>query len=395
MKYCVLILDGASDWPLQELGGKTCLEQAQTPNLDLLASQGLVGLARTVPSGMEPSSACACLSILGYNPQVYYAGRGPVEAHSLGIRLGEGEVAFRCNLVSTREGRMWSYSAGQIGNSESHQLIASLQQSLNDERVSFYPGVGYRHICTIKEGEECLKAVCTPPHEIPGEPISAFLPRGEGSELLLALIKRSQKVLEDHPINQERQQQGKLPANLIWLFWGGEKPPELPQFCQSYGLSAALTSGVDLLQGIAKISGMEVLHIPGVTASLDNNHSAQTEGALEALKRHDLVFIHIEAPDEAGHEGKAGEKIEVIEKIDAEVISQLLVQKGLRVLLLPDHPTPIELRTHAPDLVPFLIWGPGVRSNGGQAFCERETQRTGLLLEQGHKLLPMLLRQSL
>ena len=391
VKYCVLILDGASGWPLEEFGGKTCLELARKPNLDLLASRGMVGLARTVPPGMEASSACACLSILGYDPRVYYTGRGPIEAHSLGVKLEEGEVAFRCNLVTIREGRMWSYSAGQITSAESRELIAALQQSLGDERVRFYPGVGYRHICTIKEGEECLKAVCTPPHEIPGKPISDFLPRGEGSDLLLKLMERSREILQKHPVNLKRQEQGKPPANLIWLFWGGKKAPELPPFSQIYGLSAALTSGVDLLQGLAKLSGMEVLNIPRVTAGLDNDHAAQAEGALKALERHDLVFIHIEAPDEAAHEGRVREKVETIERIDQEVVSQLLSWPELRVLILPDHPTPIKLRTHAPDPVPFLIWGPGVEENGARVFSEREAQRTGLFLKRGHELLGRLL----
>ncbi len=376
---------------MEEFGGKTCLELARKPNLDLLASRGMVGLARTVPPGMEASSACACLSILGYDPRIYYTGRGPIEAHSLGVKLEEGEVAFRCNLVTILEGRMWSYSAGQITSAESRELIAALQQSLGDERVRFYPGVGYRHICTIKEGEECLKAVCTPPHEIPGKPISDFLPRGEGSDLLLKLMERSREILQKHPVNLKRQEQGKPPANLIWLFWGGKKAPELPPFSQIYGLSAALTSGVDLLQGLAKLSGMEVLNIPRVTAGLDNDHAAQAEGALKALERHDLVFIHIEAPDEAAHEGRVREKVETIERIDQEVVSQLLSWPELRVLILPDHPTPIKLRTHAPDPVPFLIWGPGVEENGARVFSEREAQRTGLFLKRGHELLGRLL----
>jgi len=391
MKYCVLILDGASGWPLEEFGGKTCLELARKPNLDLLASQGVVGLVRTVPSGMEASSACACLSILGYDPRIYYTGRGPIEAHSLGVKLEEGEVAFRCNLVTIREGKMLSYSAGQITSAESRELIAALEQSLGDERVRFYPGVGYRHICTIREGEECLKAVCTPPHEIPGKPISDFLPRGEGSELLLRLMERSREVLEKHPVNLKRQEQGKPPANLVWLFWGGRRAPELPQFSQMYGLSAALTSGVDLLKGLAKLSGMEVLNIPGVTAGLDSDHAAQAEGALWALERHDLVFIHIEAPDEAAHEGKMREKVETIERIDQEVVSRFLSRPELRVLISPDHPTPIKLRTHAPDPVPFLIWGPRIGRNGANGFSEREAQGTGLFLERGHELLRSLL----
>ncbi|MBM4432887.1 MAG: cofactor-independent phosphoglycerate mutase, partial [Chloroflexi bacterium] len=230
MKYCVLIMDGASGLPLSERGGKTCLELAQTPNLDAMAQKGVVGLAKTVPEGMEPSSACACLSILGYDPKVYYRGRAGIEAKSLGIPVGDGEVVFRCNLVAVRDGKMWDYSAGHISTEDAKQLIVALNEGLGGDQVQFYPGVSYRHICKVKGREDALKATCTPPHDIPNKPIKGYLPSGTGSKLLRDLMARSEAVLRDHPLNVKRRSRGEAPATMIWLFWGSGKAPEMPAF---------------------------------------------------------------------------------------------------------------------------------------------------------------------
>ena len=394
MKYFVLIMDGASGWPLENYGRKTCLELAKTPNLDSLAKEGFIGLVRTVPEGMEPSSACACMSILGYDPRVYFSGRGPIEAKSMGIQLAEDEVAFRCNLVAVREGKMWSYSSGHISDDEARVLIRALQERLGNERVRFHPGVSYRHICTIRKGEDCLKAVCTPPHDIPDKPIAEFMPHGPGSELLVDLMERSQTILKGHPINLAREARGEIPANMIWLFWGGKNAPELPPFQLEFGLKAALTSGVDLLKGLAKLAGISVLEIPGVTDNLKNDYKAQARGALQALEEKDIVFVHIEAPDEAAHEGNVEQKIAAIEQIDKLVVSQFLSweKDDLRALILPDHPTPIKIRTHAPDPVPFLLWGPGVVSNNAWDFSENSAQNAGFYLSKGHELLRLLLK---
>jgi len=389
MKYAIVIIDGAAGLPLPERGNKTCLELAKTPNLDAMAREAVLGLVRTVPAGMEPSSACACMSVLGYDPRLYYKGRGGIEARSLNIPVAEGEVVFRCNLVAIRNGRMWDYSAGHIGSGEAKELIAALNESLGNERIHLYPGVSYRHICKLKGVEEALSASCTPPHDIPDRPVKDFLPRGKGSELLRDLMKRSAAVLKDHPINVRRLSRGDIPATSIWLFWGSGRAPEMPKFREVYSLSAALTSGVDLLRGLARMLGMEVLDIRGVTDGLDNDYSAQANGALQALKRHELVVIHIEAPDEAAHAGAIDDKIEAIQMVDSEVISRL--QGGLRVLVLPDHPTPIKVRTHTGDPVPFMLWGEGFKANGGKRFTEAEAKGTGLFIEEGYNIMDKLI----
>jgi len=394
MKYCIVILDGASGLPLSERGGKTCLELAHTPNLDAMAQTGAVGLVRTVPSGMEPSSACACMSILGYDPKVYYQGRAGIEAKSLGIPLEQGEVAFRCNLVAIRDGKMWSYSSGYIGTEEARQLSSALNEQIGSDKIHFYPGVSYRYICKIKGGEDTLLATCTPPHDIPGKPISEFLPQGPGSELLRDLMRRSELVLRDHSINIERRSRGDIPATMIWLFWGSGKAPDMPSFEQVYGLRAAMTSGVDLLRGLAQMMRMDILDIPGVTDGLDNDYAAQAAGALNALDDHDLAVIHVEAPDEAAHAGAIDDKIEAIQKVDSEVLGQLRSWRGddLRLLVMPDHPTPIEVRTHTGDPVPFMLWGPGFASNAAARFTESEAKNVGFFIENGYNIMESLIK---
>ena len=393
MKYCVLIIDGASGLPLPQRGSKTCLELAHTPNLDGMAKEGIIGLVRTVPPGFEPSSACACMSALGYDPKVYYRGRAAIEARSMGIPIGEGEVVFRCNLVAIRDGRMWDYSAGHISTEEAKELITALNESLGNDQTHFYPGVSYRHILKLKGREDALLAACTPPHDIPNKPVKDFLPRGQGSKVLLELMKRSEAVLKDHPVNMARSSRGDIPATSIWLFWGSGKAPEMPEFKQVYGLSSAMTSGVDLLKGLARMVGMEVLDIRGVTDGLDNDYTAQTIGALGALGNHDLAIIHIEAPDEAAHAGSIEDKIGAIEMVDKEVISRMRSwqKHDLRLLILPDHPTPIKTQTHAGDPVPFLLWGEGFTSNGAKKFTEAEAKSTGFFIDDGYKIMGRLI----
>jgi 2,3-bisphosphoglycerate-independent phosphoglycerate mutase len=393
VKYCIVIADGASGWPLPERGGKTCLELARTPNLDRMAREGLVGLARTVPEGMEPSSACACMSILGYDPRVYYRGRSAIEAVSMGIPIGDGEAMFRCNLVAVQDGKMRDYSAGHIGGAEAHALVAALNNGIGSETVHFYPGVAYRNVCKILGRPDTLQATCTPPHDISGRPIDDFLPRGPGSDLLRDLMARSRDVLRDHPVNRARESRGDTPATMIWLFWGSGEIPVLPPFGEVHGLKAAMTSGVDLLRGLAKMAGIENLSIPGVTDRMDNDCAAQAESALKALRKHDLVVIHVEAPDEAAHGGRAGDKVAAIERVDEEVVGRLLAHggNGLRVLAMPDHATPIEARTHKPDPVPFVLWGPGFQSNGAGVFSEAEAKGTGVFIGEAHTMMRRLI----
>ena len=394
MKYCVVIIDGAAGWPLPDRGGRTCLELAHTPNLDVMSQEGAVGLVRTVPPGMEPSSACACMSVLGYDPNVYYHGRSAVEARGMGIPVNEGEAVFRCNLVAVRDGKMRSYSSGYISTSEAHELIDALNESLGDDKVHFYPGVSYRHICKIKGREDTLSASCTPPHDISGKPIDEFLPHGPGSDLLQDLMARSEVVLRSHPVNIERRSRGDVPATMIWLFWGSGKIPDMPIFKEIYGLDAAMTSGVDIMRGLARMIGMEVLDIPGVTDGLDNDYAAQAAGALEALKQHDLVVIHVEAPDEAGHAGSVDDKVEAIQRVDKEIVSQLRSwgKDSLRMLIMPDHPTPIETQTHVGDPVPFMLWGPGFIANGAKRFTEAEAKATGVFIEEGYNIMSRLIK---
>ena len=394
MKYVVVIVDGAAGWALPERGGKTCLEIASTPNLDAMAREGVLGMARTVPQGMEPSSACACMSVLGYDPGVYYRGRSAIEAISMGVPTGDSDVVFRCNLVAVRDGKMWSYSSGYISTEEARCLVEALNEKLGDDKIRFYPGTSYRHICRIMGREDALQAICTPPHDIPEKPVAEFLPRGQGSDLLLDLMERSQDVLREHPVNKQRQARGDIPATMIWLFWGSGKIPAMPPFQDIYGLDAAMTSGVDLLRGLAKMAKMTVLDIPGVTDGQDNDYAAQSAGALEALKKHDMVVIHIEAPDEAAHDGSIDNKVKAIERIDSEVIGRFRSWKSdeLRMLIMPDHPTPIKIRTHCDDPVPFLLWGSGFKSSGASAFTEAEAKLTQIFVEDGYKIMGKLVR---
>lgn len=396
MKYCVLIIDGASGWPLADRGGRTCLELAHTPNLDAMAKTGVLGLVRNVPQGIEASSACACMSVLGYNPRVHYRGRSAIEAEGMRIPMSEGDVVFRCNLVTVRRGKMWSYSCGLISTGEARVLIDSLNENLGGDSVQFYPGVSYRHICRIKGREDSLLASCTPPHDIPNRAISKFLPEGSGSALLRDLMQRSEPVLRDHPVNIERTERGDLPASMIWLFWGSGRLPVMPAFKEVRGLDAAMTSGVDVMRGLAQMVGIQVLDIPGVTGGPDNDYASQAIGALEALRSCDMAIIHIEATDDAAHAGLADEKIAAIEAVDREIVGRLLAWSGddFRVLVLPDHSTPIEVQTHVADPVPFVLWGAGFATTGrsrGLAFTEKEAERTGVFIHEGSDIMARLI----
>jgi 2,3-bisphosphoglycerate-independent phosphoglycerate mutase len=312
----------------------------------------------------------------------------------MGIPISEGEVVFRCNLVAIRDGKMWSYSSGRISTEEAQALIAALNESLGDDKVHFYPGISYRHICKIKGHEDTLLATCTPPHDIPDKPIEEFMPRGPGSNLLRELMARSEVVLQRHPINVARLSHGDIPATTIWLFWGSGKIPEMPAFKRWYGIGAALTSGVDLLRGLAQMVGMEVLNIPGVTDGLDNDYAAQARGALKALEEYDLVVIHVEAPDEASHAGSVDDKIEAIQRVDKEIVSQIRSwnKDAFRVLIMPDHPTPIKIQTHTDEPVPFVLWGQGFMANGAKRFTEAEAKKTGVFIAEGYNIMSRLIK---
>ena len=386
-------MDGASGWPLPSHDNKTCLELAETPNLDSMAREGYMGMAFTIPPGMEPGSAPACMSVLGYDPSLYYKGRSAIEACSMGMPIEPDEVAFRCNLVTVINGKMASYSADHIPTGEAARLIAVLNEKLGSDSVRFFPGISYRHLCKIRGREETLKAVCTPPHDISGQAVDGHLPSGKGSDYLRALMKKSEAVLADHPVNVARRKGGKLPATGIWLFWPSGQIPAMPPFEKAYGLKATLTSGVDLLRGIGLMAGMEILQIEGVTDMLDNDYTAQIEGALKSLERNDLAVVHIEAPDEMAHRGSIEDKVKAIECIDDKVMGRLRQWQGdLKVLVMPDHPTPIEIKTHYAGPVPFLIWGKEVAHNGGSRFTEDQAGRTGVEINPGYKIMSLFIK---
>jgi len=394
MKYVVVILDGAAGWPLSELGGRTTLQYASTPHLDSLAREGRVGLARTVPEGEEPSSAAACTSILGYDPAVDRVGRGAIEAASMGITLGPDQVALRVNTVTITGGVMTSYAAGHISTQESQAIVTDIATSLDDDTFTLYPGVAYRHILVVTGHPELLETSYTPPHDISDRAVAPHVMAGLGASLLLDYVERARPLLENSAINRCRSSEGQLPVTDLWPFWPGAAPKSIVPFAEKRGVSSAMTSGVDLLNGLAVLVGMERLDIAGVTGDSGNDYAGQTEGALAALADHDLVVIHVESPDEEGHAGDIEAKIAAIEAIDREVMSRVIAYAAteeVRVLAMPDHPTPIPIKTHVGEPVPFLIWGPGIARNGADGFNEVDADATGLLLDPGHKVMDELL----
>ncbi|MHB1342630.1 MAG: cofactor-independent phosphoglycerate mutase [Coriobacteriia bacterium] len=391
MKHVIVILDGAAGWPLAELGGRTTLQAADTPNLDALAYGGVVGLAQTVPPGAEPSSSAACTSILGYDPVASYVGRGAIEAASMGITLAPDEVALRMNLVHVAGGTMVSYACGHITTPESRAIVEELADSLDDETFTLYPGVAYRHILVVKGHPELLELAYTPPHDISDRPIAGQLPRGDGAEVLLDLMDRARPLLAASVANAGRAERGGLPATEIWPFWPGVAPVGLRSFTETRGVSAALTSGVDLLGGLAVLFGFDRLAIAGVTDGADTDYAGQADGALAALVDHDLVVIHVESPDEEGHAGDTAGKIAAIEAIDRDVVSRVMAYpEAVRILAMPDHPTPIALKTHVGEAVPFVLHGPGVEASGAAGFNE-SAAADGPLVDPGHRVMDLLL----
>ena len=392
LKHVIVILDGAAGWPLSELGGRTTLAAANTPHLDALAYAGCIGLAQTVPEGSEPSSSAACTAILGYDPVASFVGRGAIEAASMGITLAPDEVALRMNLVNIAGGTMASYACGHITTPESRAIVAELGEALGDETFRFYPGVAYRHILVIKGHTDLMNAGFTPPHDISDKPIHGQTPRGAGAEILIDLMAGARELLASSPANAARAAAGGLPATDIWPFWPGVAPAGLRPFSETYGVSAAITSGVDLLNGLAVLLDIERLDIPGVSDGADNDYAAQAEGGLAALDDHDLVVIHVESPDEEGHAGDMEGKIAAIEAIDREVISRVRDYSGeVRILCMPDHPTPIALKTHVGEAVPFVLAGPGVEPSRATGFNEAAAGATGIRVDPGFGVMRMLL----
>jgi len=391
MKYIVLIPDGAADLPRPELDDKTPLQAAAIPNLDSLAGKSTLGLARTVPDGFPPGSDVANMAVMGYDPHDFYTGRAPLEAAGLGISLDNEDVAFRCNLVHVEEGLMRDFSAGHIGDTEAGELIRFLQENLGGS-AGFHPGLSYRHIMVSPGKGE--KARCTPPHDITGQPIRGFLPQGADSAWLRGLMDVSARILPDHPVNIRRRESGKAPANMIWL-WGQGKAPSMPTLAERFHVSGSVISAVDLVKGLGVYAGLEVIKVPGATGFLDTDYGAKAAYALKALRERDLVYIHVEAPDEASHMGDTAAKVEAIERIDAELLSPLL--DGLaglgpfRMLVLPDHATPLGIRTHTAEPVPYMLYDPERETEGGESFSEDEARSAGKDRAPGWELLKNLL----
>lgn len=396
MKYLVLLGDGMADEPLAELDGRTPLQAAATPNMDRLSRIGEIGLAATVPEGYPPGSDVANLSVFGYDPRTCYSGRSPLEAASMGVELGPRDVAFRLNFVwlEAHFGKLYmgDFSAGHISTEEARQLIESLQNELGGEEFDFYPGVSYRHLMVWRNGRDQLRF--TPPHDISLQSIEDHLPQGEGAEVLLELTNSAQMLLNIHPINEQRIAEQKVPANSIW-FWGHGRRPDMPGYRELYGLSGAVISAVDLIKGIGVNAGLEVIEVPGATGYIDTNYLGKAEYAVAALQRHDFVYVHVEAPDEAAHGGLLQEKIAAIESFDRDVVGTVLDQLpaigACRILVMPDHPTPVAKRTHTSDPVPYILYDSRTdQLSGAQEYSESAARDSGRLMP-GHQLLSRLL----
>jgi 2,3-bisphosphoglycerate-independent phosphoglycerate mutase len=404
MKYALLVGDGMADYPLEELGGRTPLMAANTPHMDWIARNGAVGLVKTIPPGFSSGTEIANMSLLGYDPARYFTGRGPLEAASMGVSLEADDVAFRCNLVSLEvfgsQVIMEDFTAGHISSDEARQIIQDIDRELGTEAIRFYPGLSYRHIMVWKgagsnTGLESLSIV--PPHDILGKGIFDYLPEVGGEDGIVDLLTRSQVLLKEHPVNLARMERGVKPANSIWV-WGQGRRPQIPTLAERFGVKGSVVCAVDLLKGLGLYAGLEVIDVPGATGYFDTNYRGKAEYGLRELEEKDLVFIHVEAPDEAGHSGDIPKKIETIETFDKGVVGTIL--EGLRdseeyrVMVLPDHATPIPLRTHAPDPVPFAIYDSRRRRSwpAGMSFDEESVRQSGVTIEDGYQIMDAFMR---
>lgn len=392
-KYILLVPDGMGDRPLPELDGKTPMQVARKPNMDWLAANGRVGAVNTIPEGMPPGSDVAAMSLLGYDARQYYTGRAPIEAASMQIPLEAKDVAFRCNLITSDGETMIDYSGGHVTTEEARELITFVNDRLHTRMISFYPGVSYRHIMVWRDASPDVQA--TPPHDILGKPIAGYLPTGDGESTLRQLMFDSLELLNDHPINQRRRDSGKNPANMIWL-WGQGRALSVPSFFSKTGLTGGVISAVDLLKGLGRATGMAVPDVPNVTGFIDTDFEGKAQYALEVLDDHDFVLVHAEAPDECGHIGDLGKKIEAIELVDRRLLGPLLEGlKGVdrfRIMILPDHVTPISIRTHASDTVPFMLYSSFEPTETNLPFDERAVEETKLRVEEGFRLIDLLLK---
>jgi len=397
MKYIILQGDGMADYPLEVLGGKTPLEAARTPNMDWLAAHGVYGIAHVIPEGFPPGSDVGNMSIMGYDPAVYHTGRSPLEAASMGVALGPNDIAFRCNLVTLGgDGNgtfMEDFTSGHISTEEAADVIRDLDRELGGDGIEFFPGVSYRHLMVWRAGKEGMET--TPPHDITDQKTAAYMPKGDGAERLLELMTASQRILAEHPLNKRRQAEGHRQATSIWL-WGQGKAPQLPPLTQRFGITGGVISAVDIIHGLGVYAGLERIHVPGITGFLDTNYVGKGEYAVRSLEKNDLVFIHVEATDEAGHMGDVEKKIQALEDFDEKVVGTVLKgmahRKDYRILLMPDHPTAIALKTHVADPVPFVLFSAkDPQNNGNVGYNEKDAAATGIVAKKAYRLIEALI----
>ena len=397
MKYIVILGDGMADYAVKEFDGKTVLEVANKPNMDYMSKNGELGLVKTVLDGMKPGSDVANLSVMGYDTTKCYSGRSPLEAASIGVKLRDNDVTFRANLVTLSDEEnyedktMLDYSAGEISTEEAAELIKAVEKELHTDLIHFYSGVSYRHLMVWEGGS--LNVSLTPPHDISDKKITEHLPKGDNADKLLELMKKSEKILKEHPINKKRMEAGNNPANSIWV-WGEGSKPQLENFKEKYGLKASVISAVDLIKGIAICADMKSIDVEGATGNWDTNFDGKAMAAYETLTKDgaDLVYIHMEAPDECGHQGNAEKKKLSVELIDEKVVGFLrkkFEEDGIqyKMLILPDHPTPISLKTHVSDPVPYVIYTSGSQCGSGLDYNEKNAEKTGVYIDKGHELM--------
>ena len=397
MKYVVILGDGMADYPQSFLDNKTPLMVANKPFIDGLAKVSEVGLAKTVPCSMKPGSDVANLSVLGYNPKECYSGRSPLEAASIGIELKDTDITARANLVTVsnednyEDKTMIDYSAGEISTAEAKELISYLAKELNNEKYKLFAGISYRHCMVIDNG--CLVGDLTPPHDITGKAVKGHLPTSDAGKELLDIMKKSHELLKDHPINKARIEKGKNPANSLW-FWGDGTKPNLQNYYEKFGIKGGIISAVDLLKGIGKLAGMRVIEVEGATGNFDTNFAGKAKACLDNLKDLDFVYLHMEAPDECGHHGDTKNKIYSIEQIDGVVKTIVEGLKAMgedfRILIAPDHPTPLSIMTHCSDPVPYLIYDSKKQVEGANAYDEENAKNTGIYIEEGYTLISKL-----
>jgi len=396
MKYIVILGDGMADYPIPQLNNLTPLQFANKPNIDLLARNGVVGLVKTIPEGMSPGSDTANLSVMGYNPKEYYTGRSPLEAVSMGVNLSETDVAFRCNLVTLSDEydyakkTMVDYSSDEISSQEAAELIKTVNNHFKTGEIVFYPGISYRHCMVWSEGQVRLKL--TPPHDILEKKITDHLPHGEYGKMLLEMMVKSYDLLKDHPVNKARIAKGLRPANSIWL-WGEGRKPVIPEFQEKFGLKGSVISAVDLIKGIGICAGLKPVEVEGATGNIHTNFLGKAKAALQELESgYDFVYVHIEAPDESGHRHEIENKVKSIELIDRDVVGTII--KGMenvddyRILILPDHPTPLSLRTHTAEPVPFIVYQKSWNyASGVNGYDEFQAKDTGVFVDEGFTLM--------